>query len=158
MKCTGYNMELRNMMINQLNDIGFTKNISSNMEISIYNNTISYCKRKCIQCCWDNIMFQHIYVLHMKNVIYRLQHSPVMFDSISNGSVDPRKIATIHFEDFFPSMSTTTDEYVENQDGIFKCRRCNSLKTTYYSLQTRSSDEPMTCFVTCTECKNRWKC
>ena len=26
------------------------------------------------------------------------------------------------------------------------------------SLQTRSADEPMTTFVTCIRCSNRWKC
>ncbi|KAI6698696.1 hypothetical protein NL676_018815 [Syzygium grande] len=31
----------------------------------------------------------------------------------------------------------------------FKCGRCGQRKTTYYQLQTRSADEPMTTFVTC---------
>eukprot|EP00439_Symbiodinium_sp_Y106_P042252 s4841_g5.t1 len=30
-------------------------------------------------------------------------------------------------------------------------------KTTYFQMQTRSSDEPMTTFVTCLTCGNRWK-
>lgn len=45
----------------------------------------------------------------------------------------------------------------EVEDGIFKCRKCQSYKTTYYQLQTRSADEPMTTFVTCTNCNNKWK-
>ena len=43
-------------------------------------------------------------------------------------------------------------------DGQFKCGKCKSVKTTYYQLQTRSADEPMTTFVTCKGCGNRWKC
>ncbi|XP_062212818.1 transcription elongation factor TFIIS-like [Phragmites australis] len=39
----------------------------------------------------------------------------------------------------------------------FKCGRCGQRKTTYYQLQTRSADEPMTTFVTCVNCNNRWK-
>lgn len=39
----------------------------------------------------------------------------------------------------------------------FKCGRCGKRKTTYYQLQTRSADEPMTTFVTCVECNNHWK-
>lgn len=42
--------------------------------------------------------------------------------------------------------------------GIFKCGKCKSKKTTYYQMQTRSADEPMTTYVTCMECSNRWKC
>jgi len=41
--------------------------------------------------------------------------------------------------------------------GEFTCRKCNQNKTTHYSLQTRSADEPMTVFVTCLTCSNRWK-
>ena len=29
---------------------------------------------------------------------------------------------------------------------------------SYYQLQTRSADEPMTTFVTCINCGARWKC
>jgi DNA-directed RNA polymerase subunit M/transcription elongation factor TFIIS len=47
---------------------------------------------------------------------------------------------------------------VEAHDGQFKCGKCKSQKTSYYQLQTRSADEPMTTFVTCTACGNRWKC
>ena len=42
--------------------------------------------------------------------------------------------------------------------GMFTCGRCKSDQTTYYQLQTRSADEPMTTFVSCLECGNRWKC
>ena len=42
--------------------------------------------------------------------------------------------------------------------GLFKCGKCKSTKTTYYQMQTRSADEPMTTYVTCLECGNRWKC
>lgn len=46
----------------------------------------------------------------------------------------------------------------EDYNGIFKCGKCKSIKTTYYQLQTRSADEPMTSYVTCKNCGNRWKC
>jgi len=39
----------------------------------------------------------------------------------------------------------------------FRCGKCKQYKTTYYQLQTRSADEPMTTFITCTVCGNRWK-
>lgn len=39
----------------------------------------------------------------------------------------------------------------------FKCGRCNQRKCKYYQMQTRSADEPMTTFVTCVNCGNRWR-
>ena len=40
----------------------------------------------------------------------------------------------------------------------FMCYKCKKRKCTYYELQTRSADEPMTTFVSCLNCGNRWKC
>lgn len=41
--------------------------------------------------------------------------------------------------------------------GDFVCRRCKGSKCTHYSMQTRSSDEPMTVFVCCLNCGKRWR-
>ena len=41
--------------------------------------------------------------------------------------------------------------------GMFQCGKCKGSKTTYFQMQTRSADEPMTTFVTCLICKNKWK-
>lgn len=47
---------------------------------------------------------------------------------------------------------------IEATGGLFKCFRCRSTKTTHYQKQTRCADEPMTVFVQCTNCGNRWRC
>jgi transcription elongation factor S-II len=44
------------------------------------------------------------------------------------------------------------------QASLFTCGRCKSIKTTSTQKQTRSADEPMTVFVFCMNCGNRWKC
>ncbi|KAH0631243.1 hypothetical protein JD844_005494 [Phrynosoma platyrhinos] len=44
---------------------------------------------------------------------------------------------------------TTTD--------LFQCGKCKKKNCTYNQVQTRSADEPMTTFVLCNECGNRWK-
>lgn len=41
--------------------------------------------------------------------------------------------------------------------GAYQCRACRGWKTTYYQMQTRSADEPMTIFVTCLQCGKRHK-
>uniref|UniRef100_A0A8I3S1W3 Opioid related nociceptin receptor 1 n=2 Tax=Canis lupus familiaris TaxID=9615 RepID=A0A8I3S1W3_CANLF len=43
------------------------------------------------------------------------------------------------------------------QTDLFTCGRCRRKNCTYTQVQTRSSDEPMTTFVVCNECGNRWK-
>jgi transcription elongation factor S-II len=46
---------------------------------------------------------------------------------------------------------------------IFRCPACRARRTTYYQMQTRSSDEPMTTFITCvatlpdgSDCGHKW--
>ena len=50
---------------------------------------------------------------------------------------------------YIPKIEASTDD--------FTCGKCKSTKCTYYQLQTRSADEPMTTFVTCLDCGNRFK-
>jgi len=45
-------------------------------------------------------------------------------------------------------LNAMTEEY--------KCEKCNQRKCSYYSQQVLPSDEPMTIFITCTICGNRW--
>ena len=51
---------------------------------------------------------------------------------------------------FTPAITATTDQ--------FTCGKCKTKKCSYYQLQTRSADEPMTTFVSCLNCGARWKC
>ncbi|KAI0209556.1 Transcription elongation factor A protein 1 [Lamellibrachia satsuma] len=41
--------------------------------------------------------------------------------------------------------------------SLLKCGKCLKRNCTYNQVQTRSADEPMTTFVFCNECGNRWK-
>ncbi|XP_033219959.1 transcription elongation factor S-II [Belonocnema kinseyi] len=41
--------------------------------------------------------------------------------------------------------------------SLLKCGKCKKRNCTYNQVQTRSADEPMTTFVLCNECGNRWK-
>lgn len=40
-------------------------------------------------------------------------------------------------------------------EGMYTCE-CGSKKTTFFQLQIRGADEPMTSFITCVECKKQW--
>lgn len=57
------------------------------------------------------------------------------------------------------SATVSTGGKVATPKGQFQCPnpRCKSWNTTYYQLQTRSADEPMTSFCACLECSRRFK-
>ncbi|KAF9005195.1 transcription elongation factor [Cyathus striatus] len=60
----------------------------------------------------------------------------------------------IQQENFFKSLAAGEQEA---ETDAFQCSRCKQRKCHYRQAQTRSADEPMTTFVTCTNCGNRWK-
>ena len=62
--------------------------------------------------------------------------------------IDDKKIRDKNM--YNPQIDANTDN--------FTCGKCKSNRCSYYQLQTRSADEPMTTFVTCIDCGNRWKC
>lgn len=57
-------------------------------------------------------------------------------------------------ENFFKSLGAGEQE--AETEG-FQCGRCKQRKCRYRQAQTRSADEPMTTFVTCVNCGNKWK-
>ncbi|KAJ3558105.1 hypothetical protein NM688_g1107 [Phlebia brevispora] len=62
--------------------------------------------------------------------------------------------ARIREENLFKTLGA---EEVQAETDAFQCGRCKQRKCRYRQAQTRSADEPMTTFVTCTVCNNRWK-
>lgn len=138
----------RRYVLNRLNEKLSTKK-AENVEKSIYNFTIQYSNNHDIDKSWENIYFAHIYKLKSTQILQNL--TPEQIQAIESKKVSTQKIA------FDIDKSNQEEIETEVQDGIFQCRKCGSRKTTYYSLQTRSADEPMTNFITCLQCKNRWK-
>eukprot|EP01065_Artemidia_motanka_P047320 TRINITY_DN7383_c0_g1_i1.p1 TRINITY_DN7383_c0_g1~~TRINITY_DN7383_c0_g1_i1.p1 ORF type:complete len:622 (+),score=184.26 TRINITY_DN7383_c0_g1_i1:59-1924(+) len=67
---------------------------------------------------------------------------------------ETRKLRGDQMEYSMNAINTTTKPAETNQ---FKCGSCGKRRTTYFQLQTRSADEPMTTFVSCLECGKNWK-
>ena len=42
-------------------------------------------------------------------------------------------------------------------EGVVECKKCKSKRVWERSMQTRSADEGMTSFYTCSVCKYKWK-
>uniref|UniRef100_A0A7N0TCD7 Transcription elongation factor n=1 Tax=Kalanchoe fedtschenkoi TaxID=63787 RepID=A0A7N0TCD7_KALFE len=87
------------------------------------------------------------------------------------GLIDPSKIPTLTAAEMASDQRKSENEKLKEKALLecerggppksttdqFKCGKCGQRKTTYFQLQTRSADEPMTTFVTCVNCDNRWK-
>ena len=93
-----------------------------------------------------------------------------MIEEVNSGFLQPHKIAFMtHQEiahDRWADLIDAKSKRDKNKFEVniaaatdtFTCRKCKKNQCTYYQMQTRSADEPMTTFVTCIPCGNRWKC
>jgi DNA-directed RNA polymerase subunit M/transcription elongation factor TFIIS len=122
---------------------------AENIEKSIYNYVIQYSSTHMIQKSWEDRLFTHVYKIKACDVLNKLR--PDVIKNIEEKKISAKRVA------FDKDNHEDDVDESEITDGIFQCRNCGSKKTTYYSLQTRSADEPMTNFITCVHCKHRWK-
>jgi len=129
-----------------------------NVEKSIYNWTIKNSQIINIQASWDDENFVHMYIQRCMDVIHHIKEYDLN-EEIQKKNIMTKDVGFIEHKQYNkerwePIVYETDDT---DKDGIFQCKKCFSKKTTYYSLQTRSADEPMTNFITCLVCGNRWK-
>ncbi|KAI6241076.1 Transcription elongation factor [Aphelenchoides fujianensis] len=101
----------------------------------------------------------------------RDKKNPGLRENVLIGVVSPKKFARMSTEEMASDeMKKQREEFhkegiMEHQMAVqegtpsdmFRCGRCGKNNCTYNQMQTRSADEPMTTFVFCRTCGNRWK-
>lgn len=65
-----------------------------------------------------------------------------------------QEIEKLQKQNLFDAQGATEKRAVTDR---FTCGKCKHKKVSYYQMQTRSADEPLTTFCTCENCGNRWK-
>ena len=158
------------------------KQPAKNIEVGVLNRTIEYCELNCIPQSWNSALFAVIYKQIAIDVIAELDFAegPVKNEQLmerllinSNDSKHipfPHEIVFMTPSDLCPSKWAfdiereaslgdldSAAEDAKNVTDQYLCHRCNNRKTVYSQRQTRSADEPMTIFVKCVVCGNRWK-
>lgn len=145
------------------------------IEKGIYNKTIQFAEEKNISKKWDNHIFIQMYKQFSIQVYTNLKPDSYiknnrLIDRMIEGEFNPYELATMDPQHIFPEHwkplmddKTKRDRMLyeinkEMATDIYQCARCKKRECSYYQLQTRSADEPMTTFVTCLNCGKRWKC
>lgn len=133
-----------------------------NCEKGIYNYTVQDCKRNCKPCLWSNSYFKWVYKHAYVKVKLNIKRNNTLFQNIIDGTVAPQSIAFASSKELNPerwNVSVMRNVFVKQEikDSMIQCGKCKQNKVHYYQLQTRSADEPMTTFCTCTNCNHRWK-
>ena len=146
-------VDIRNKFQRYLSQTDLNERKQINIEKSVYNWCIKELNEYNIT---DEIQMTHIYVQKMMDVQLYLEKFDLK-EMINEQKIKSKDVAFLNFYDINTKKWDPVIHQNDDNDGIFQCRKCKSKKTTYYSLQTRSADEPMTNFITCLGCGNRWK-
>ncbi|TKR93785.1 hypothetical protein L596_008180 [Steinernema carpocapsae] len=113
------------------------------------------------------------YKAAMRSRVFNLRDkkNPALRENFLTGVVTPERFAKMTSEEMASAEMKEQREKFTKQaisehqmavtegtpSDMFKCGKCGKTNTTYSQMQTRSADEPMTTFVFCRTCGNRWK-
>ena len=160
----------RTNIAGKLNEMLENDKHSSNLEKGIFNYALKEATSRKVVKKWDNPYFVQIYKDRLRTIYINLKNNTDIIDQVKEEKIQAHTVAFMTHQEMKPGkwaklidakIKRDKNKYEINMEAStdsFTCRKCKSNKCTYYQMQTRSADEPMTTFVTCLECGQRWKC
>ena len=152
----------------KLDEILENEKNSTNLEKGIFNYTLKEAEHRKIVKKWDNKQFVQIYLDHLRSIIANLKGD--ILQQIKDGTMKPHIVAFMTHQELLPERwddliaakiirdKNKFEVNISAATDTFTCRKCKANQCTYYQMQTKSADEPMTTFVQCIPCGNRFKC
>jgi len=144
------------------------------LETSIYNGSIKRAKKQNIVRSWSYPLFAHVYTMHAKHIaanfhpdayvgnkelFERFKNNEITFADM--GKMDIYELLPSRWKEQFDKQQVREKRQLEGNRSmatdIFLCTKCWKRECTYYEMQTRSADEPMTIFITCLNCGKHWR-
>ena len=163
----------RELCISKFNSLLNDEVLSNKIEESIYKFALIQCENKGIEMDIDNKYFKRIYVnkimtlynnldkdSYVKNNSFLTRLLQKEFDVAEIGFLTPQDIHKDHWQKYL-DRQVANDQFLYSrtagtQTTEYKCGRCKERNCTYYQLQVRCCDEPMTTFINCLNCGHKW--
>ena len=144
------------------------------LERGIYNATLDDAKKHMVPLTWDHDTFRWMYsavakrtltnfhpnsYIGNKSLIERWKEGEFTLDVI--GRWTPYELNPANWKDLKDQQFRRDKRVLEGNLAMatdrFRCSQCKKKMCSYYELQTRSADEPMTIFISCLNCGKHWK-
>lgn len=143
------------------------------LESIIFQITYESANKHDIRKCWGVTPFQDSYLANARRIIGNLNpHSYIqnksLWERYNSKELTLEQIARQNYYELFPEHWEKLVDHQAKRERIqlegdfsratekWQCNGCKMRKCTYYELQTRSADEPMTIFIHCLNCGKRW--
>lgn len=155
--------------------------LSKRTERAIYEFVQAQAKHFNLEPSWENPKFMELYLSKARSVLTNLDpksylnysgQEKILQRFLSDDDdlkLTPEKLVNALPHELAPDRwksmieqriheaKISTKGFVTSTTDLFKCGKCKQRKCSYYQMQTRSQDEPMTTFVTCVNCGNKWR-
>ena len=144
------------------------------LERCIYNGSIRAAAQRHVGKAWSHNPFVEMYQMFAKHIaanfnpdayvnntelFARYKAGEITFKEISE--MDTYQLFEERWKDSFAQQQVREKRQLEGDKSMatdrFLCGKCGKRECTYYELQTRSADEPMTIFITCLNCHKHWR-
>lgn len=141
---------------------------SQNLEKGIFNFAIKEATIKSEVKKWENPKFVQIYTDRLKTIYLNMKNKKIL-DSLISGELKPQVFAFMTHQEMNPEHwkeliekksiidANKYDTKLVSNTDMFTCSKCKSKNCQYYTMQTRSADEPETIFISCLDCGKHWR-
>lgn len=144
------------------------------MEIGIFNWCIKFADDQKIIKNWKNPVFTNMYLEKARSIITNIKkdsylNNTRLLNRLNEKEFLPHELPFMKPENMFPEMwKDTIDKYMkkyeyayENKNVAvtdqFRCGKCKKRECTFFTMQTRSSDESETIFIRCINCGHQFR-
>lgn len=142
--------------------------VAEDLECEVLNATVTLCKNEGIEVDWANRVFWATY-RSRAIAVYETLKNKMWAEKLNKSEITPKAFMELPAQEICPARwKESMDKIIENDKKLYSnntsasiflhCSNCKKKsRCTYYQMQTRSADEPMTTFVTCLDCERKWK-
>ena len=157
-----------------LAEFEFSKTEIIALEKAIFKATFEVAVKNFVPRNWKSNQFKDLYKQISRTIVWNTHpKSPInnqrLVKRIKDGEFTLDAVPTMTCYELFPEhWKELADKQLIREQKLlegdrsratdqYKCHRCGKRECSYYELQTRSADEPMTIFITCLNCGKRWR-
>lgn len=167
---------IRDKVIKNFTELFEDEKLAIEFENSILHSVSTVATRELIDKDWSNKIFWNLYrnkavslYENLRGESSYVQNKENWLEKIRSKEVECQVFTDMSAIDSCPERwKSMIEKIIESEKKLYSkndvasiiiwCSSCKKKsKCTYYQMQTRSADEPMTTFVNCLECDKKWK-
>jgi DNA-directed RNA polymerase subunit M/transcription elongation factor TFIIS len=161
---------LVSLISDRLKELGMDEATIKRIDVGIFNAAFDDATHYNVIKSWKNPRFVRLFVNRASAVISNMTTTGSRLQKrMEDGEFPPEALAGMApheknpelWKDLIDAKIRHYEHIVEERPAAmtnsFRCGKCKKRECVYQEVQLRSADEPMTLFITCLNCGNRWK-